>query len=277
MRCELRVASYENHMRTNNIKFFSYFIVTIILTLGLSISLQSLLAAWTAPAAPPPTCATGDPGCDEPLNVSDTNQQKIGTLTLNTGGNANGLIVDQGNVGIGTVIPGAKLEVNGKIIADTPLDSDPDNIVATKGYVDAAAGGGWAGYTGAFTGNLGYVKGGSAKCDASYSGSHWCNLEEIIRLGTEYPHTYDVWINAENVTIGYNDAARCMVLFTALGGAIVDFAANSYYNCLEIAYYRLFCYNWNSAGATYNGLVYNTSGLTELRTCNTTNRLGCCY
>ncbi|MBU1251975.1 MAG: hypothetical protein KJ905_00740 [Nanoarchaeota archaeon] len=47
-----------------------------------------------------------------------------------------------GNVGIGTaagVTPSAKLEVNGNIIASVPTAS---NHVATKGYVDAAVGGG---------------------------------------------------------------------------------------------------------------------------------------
>ncbi len=102
---------YANHMRIKNIKFFSYFTIVIILTLGLSISLQSILA-WTAPSASPPTCATGNPGCDEPLNISNATQQKIGGLVLNTGGIAtNGLIVDQGNVGIGTVGPDRKLDI----------------------------------------------------------------------------------------------------------------------------------------------------------------------
>ena len=41
------------------LKFFKkslLFIIAIILVLGLSISFQSLLAAWTAPLANPPTC-----------------------------------------------------------------------------------------------------------------------------------------------------------------------------------------------------------------------------
>ena len=35
-----------------------------------------------------------------------------------------------------------RLNVSGKILATTPLDSDPDNTVVTKGYLDAQVGGG---------------------------------------------------------------------------------------------------------------------------------------
>ena len=82
------------------------FIIAIILVLGLSISFQSLLAAWTAPAANPPTCATGDAGCDAPLNAGPLIQLKSGALWLNTNGlSPYGLIVENGNVGIGTTGP----------------------------------------------------------------------------------------------------------------------------------------------------------------------------
>ncbi|MEK7097876.1 MAG: hypothetical protein AAB906_03450, partial [Patescibacteria group bacterium] len=98
-----------------NLKFFSYFLITIILALGLSISFQSLLAAWTAPADLPPTCASGNPGCDAPINGSLTTQQKSGTLILNTAGNTNGLIVQSGNVGFGTISPATKLQISGAV------------------------------------------------------------------------------------------------------------------------------------------------------------------
>ena len=56
-------------------------------------------------------------------------------------------ISNDGNVGIGVLNPvTAKLEVDGKILAHTPEDTDSDNTVATKGYVkyvDAQSGGGY--------------------------------------------------------------------------------------------------------------------------------------
>jgi len=94
-------------------------IITIALTLGLSISLQSLLAAWTAPTAIPPNDNTA-----APINVSATGQAKQGGLILNTSASANGLIVQYGNVGIGTVSPGAKLDVNGDIYSTIMYDRD---------------------------------------------------------------------------------------------------------------------------------------------------------
>jgi len=39
------------------------------------------------------------------LNIGSTGQSKAGGLILNTGGAATGLIVQSGNVGIGTTTP----------------------------------------------------------------------------------------------------------------------------------------------------------------------------
>lgn len=58
-------------------KFPVYLIISILLTLGMTVSLQSLLAAWTAPTAVPP----GN-NIDAPLNVGSTAQAKNGNLAL---------------------------------------------------------------------------------------------------------------------------------------------------------------------------------------------------
>ncbi|MFA6307013.1 MAG: tail fiber domain-containing protein [Patescibacteria group bacterium] len=95
-----------------NFKTSFLFIFAVILTLGLSISFQSLLADWTAPVANPPTCASGNPGCSAPLNAGPLLQTKSGPLWINTDGiSPLGLIVENGNVGIGTAGPSNLLHI----------------------------------------------------------------------------------------------------------------------------------------------------------------------
>jgi hypothetical protein len=94
------------NMRFKQEKIFFLFILVIGLTLGLSISFQSLFADYTAPLHNPPTCLSGEPGCDAPLNIGSSPQNKMGTLQI-----SNGLIVQGGNVGIGTDNPNTKLNL----------------------------------------------------------------------------------------------------------------------------------------------------------------------
>lgn len=91
-------------MPRNNFKIFSYLLLTVFLTLGLSISFQSLLAAWTAPLANPPICLAGNPGCDEPVNKGILMQYKRGPLYINGDNKAIGFTA-LGKVGIGTINP----------------------------------------------------------------------------------------------------------------------------------------------------------------------------
>ena len=92
-------------------QFLKQRIITLGLLAGLLLTLNFVFA-FSEPSSSPPLGNT-----PAPLNVSSSGQSKAGGLILNTGGASNGLIVDQGNVGIGTQSPSAKLDVFGDIKA----------------------------------------------------------------------------------------------------------------------------------------------------------------
>jgi len=75
---------------------------------------------FTGPVSAPPT---GNVAL--PLNTGNVGQSKEGGLILNTGGATNGLIIQNGKVGIKTSSPTEELEVNGDIKASgTVCDSN---------------------------------------------------------------------------------------------------------------------------------------------------------
>jgi len=102
-----------------NLKFSIYLVITIIITLCFSISIQSLLAAWTYPTASPPSGNVSGL-----LNEGINDQTKLGGLTIGGAFKAdsidNTLVVDAANnrVGIGTCGPSEKLEVDGNVKAN---------------------------------------------------------------------------------------------------------------------------------------------------------------
>jgi len=95
-------------------KFPFYLSITVFLTLGLSISLQSLLAAWAPPTSNPPVSSIG-----EVLTGGSNAQVKLGQLGIGNDFSVGAATLDDfyvntstGNVGIGTSLPGAKLEID---------------------------------------------------------------------------------------------------------------------------------------------------------------------
>lgn len=71
-----------------------------------------------------------------PLNVGATGQSKEGGLILNTGGAANGLLVDKGFMGIGTLSPSFKLHVKGgDINVENGKLKEGGNIIMPTGAV----------------------------------------------------------------------------------------------------------------------------------------------
>ena len=104
----------------------TYWLGVVAVGLVIGLSLQ-FVQAWTEPTVAPPAGNVG-----APLNTSGTGQIKTGGVVLNTGGATIGLVVDQGNVGIGTITPnaGLKLDVEGKVGATEYCDQSGNNCVA---------------------------------------------------------------------------------------------------------------------------------------------------
>lgn len=83
-----------------------------IIFFGLALTIGTLYAWNPPPSGVPPTCPSGQPGCDAPINVGNTFQSKDGNLTVNALGTfATGFSVPFGKVGIGTASPAGKLAV----------------------------------------------------------------------------------------------------------------------------------------------------------------------
>lgn len=88
-------------------KNITYWLGVVAVGLMVGISIQ-FVRAWTEPSTTPPGGNVG-----APINTSNFGQSKAGGLILNTGGAVNGLIVQNGNVGIGMTNPTQKLDING--------------------------------------------------------------------------------------------------------------------------------------------------------------------
>ncbi len=116
-------------------KFFTLpNIISVVIISSLSAGVLWVFADWSAPPTASPNCPASEPGCNLPLNVSGAGQIKAGGLTL--GANLNpsdtGLIVLNGNVGIGTASPGQKLTVAGIVESASGGIKFPDGTIQTS-------------------------------------------------------------------------------------------------------------------------------------------------
>lgn len=101
--------------------------IKIILTVAvLTIGTSYVLAAnWTAPTTAPPTCPDNTRGCDVPVNVSISNQLKLGGLGIG------GFFSTAGKAVVGssapTIVDTLKFKVDGKMGAEAYCDRDGNN------------------------------------------------------------------------------------------------------------------------------------------------------
>lgn len=109
-------------------------IALIIGTLLFSLGVQTYAQTWTAPASAPPNS-----NAYAPLTTGPSVDIKRGGLLINTGNALNGLIVQNGNVGIGTVSPSQKLTVNGIIQSMSGGIKFPDGTVQATASRGAGA------------------------------------------------------------------------------------------------------------------------------------------
>jgi hypothetical protein len=71
-------------------KFLAYIRKPLLYSFAVGLGLgcaSVVLAAWSGPLSPPPTCTSGNPGCDAPLNVSGSTQDKGSIIFAGTAGN----------------------------------------------------------------------------------------------------------------------------------------------------------------------------------------------
>jgi hypothetical protein len=116
------------------LKKSAYWTSVIVLGAALGASLQ-FAKAWVEPTADPPAG-----NVDAAINTGSAGQYKVGGLTLNTGGAPTGLIVQEGNVSLGTTAANYPLTVysgteNHAIVVST--DSGEAEIILNDGEHDS--------------------------------------------------------------------------------------------------------------------------------------------
>jgi hypothetical protein len=194
-----------------------------------------------------------------------TDDLTIGTGTT-IGSNVRMVVEYGGNVGIGTITPGAELEVNGNIIASSPT---ADNHVATKGYVDASSGSvsRWriVKTTNTYNGNLGGYEGANDKCQSEFGADSFFFNRTIF--ASSLHGGLPLYLDARP----YNAWWACLDSYTAtyyMTGmpANWDEDTNSYYGN---------CEGWTSSSSVNYGSYIDGDGDAYYDTCETVYPLMC--
>ena len=120
-------------------KNFNFKSILSIVIISLFIGVIFVYADWTPQPASAPTCPDSEPACNPPINVGSQSQYKEGAFGI--GGvlrGYSGAIFD-GNVGIGTASPGAKLDVSGQIKSSSGGFVFPDGTIQATAVSVAAS------------------------------------------------------------------------------------------------------------------------------------------
>ena len=148
--------------------------IKIIAIIAIAIPTLAFLAgSWNEPIQSPPGT-----NVNAPLNVGNIAQFKEGGLMLNTLGAVVGLIVDKGDVGIGTASPQAKLDVAGKIkVGDDSVSPTAGTIRWTGSDLEVYDGSAWKSLT---SGDTTIITPDVTDCNNN--GGNWVDAQGVCYL-----------------------------------------------------------------------------------------------
>lgn len=115
--------NFLNKIMSQSIKVQIIKTVKLILISGILVGGANLVSAYHTTSYHEPTVAPPGDNAPAPLNVSNVGQIKIGGLTLNTGGAATGLVVQQGQSFFGTVANAVDAMLKGVFYGRVGADS----------------------------------------------------------------------------------------------------------------------------------------------------------